>query len=58
MAFCLLALIEAAMAVGHTTAILKWNGLCPLGVKSRLVINALLEQLGIFLMPDFQRLNG
>jgi hypothetical protein len=27
-------------------------------VKSRLVINALLEQLGIFLMPDFQRLNG
>jgi hypothetical protein len=28
------------------------------GVKSRLVINALLEQLGIFLMPDFQRLNG
>jgi hypothetical protein len=29
-----------------------------LSVKSRLVINALLEQLGIFLMPDFQRLNG
>jgi hypothetical protein len=29
-----------------------------LDVKSRLVINALLEQLGIFLMPDFQRLNG
>jgi hypothetical protein len=29
-----------------------------LTVKSRLVINALLEQLRIFLMPDFQRLNG
>lgn len=29
-----------------------------LAVKSRLVINALLKQFGLFLPPDFQRLNG
>lgn len=30
----------------------------PIGVKSRLVINALLEQFRFFLLPFFQRLNG
>jgi adenine-specific DNA-methyltransferase len=40
-----------------------WDGenlstMVTLYVKSRLVINPFLEQFGLFLMPDFQCLNG